>query len=94
MISATRTMLTCHWSARRIQRYLDADPAAPLPPEQVHRLESHLKTCEKCGATAEDYRRLRRALLLFAQRHALDPAVLIRVRVRARAEQLLSQNAG
>ena len=92
MISATRKMLTCHWSARRIQRYLDADPAAPRPPEQVHRLESHLKTCEKCAATAEDCRRLRRALLLFCQRHALDPAVLIRA--RARAEHLLSQNAG
>jgi hypothetical protein len=30
MMSSLLTMLTCHWSARRIQRYLDADPAALL----------------------------------------------------------------
>jgi len=24
------TMWTCHWSARRIQRYPDADPSASL----------------------------------------------------------------
>jgi hypothetical protein len=46
MMSAIATMLTCHWSARRIQRYLDSDPATPLEPGEVRRLEAHLATCE------------------------------------------------
>ena len=41
MIKAVRTMLTCHWSARRIQRYLDADPAAQLDADEIRRLEAH-----------------------------------------------------
>ena len=35
MSGTVRQMLTCHWSAQRIQRYLDADPAAPLTPGEV-----------------------------------------------------------
>jgi len=92
MISAMTTMLTCHWSARRIQRYLDADPAALLQPEEVHRLESHLATCEKCAAAAEEYRGLRRTLLRFSQRRVLDAALLVRVRLKA--EQLLAEDVG
>lgn len=81
MMSSLATMLTCHWSARRIQRYLDADPSASLEPAEVHRLEQHLMTCEKCSAAAEEYRGVRRALSRWSQRRLADPAMTARVRL-------------
>ena len=80
MISTMRTMITCHWSARRIQRYLDADPAAPLTPGEVSRLESHLATCEKCSQVAAELRRLHRALSALPGRPMPDPAAVLRLR--------------
>lgn len=62
MIGSLREMLTCHWAARRIQRYLDADPAAPLTATSVARLEAHLTTCEKCSGLLADNRALQRSL--------------------------------
>jgi anti-sigma factor RsiW len=73
MITAARTMLTCHWSARRIQRYLDSDPAAPLRPNAVRRLEAHLAACDKCGAAAAEYRQINTALSRWALRRMPDP---------------------
>ncbi len=92
MMSSISTMLTCHWSARRIQRYLDADPAALLDPAEVQRLEAHLATCEKCASAAQEYRGLRRALLGWSRRRRPDPAVT--ARVRTAAERLLAEDAG
>lgn len=48
------TMWICHWAGRRIQRDLDADPAARLTAAELHRLETHLASCEKCATTAEE----------------------------------------
>ena len=59
---AIREMLTCHWAARRIQRYLDADPSRLLTPTSVARLEAHLSTCEKCSGLLADNRALQRSL--------------------------------
>ncbi len=56
------SMVTCRWSAHRIQRYLDGDPAAPLRPREVRRLEAHLAVCTRCSAVLEEHRRLRGAL--------------------------------
>lgn len=92
MISSLSMMLTCHWSARRIQRYLDADPAAPLEPGEVQRLEAHLATCEKCAAAAEEYRGVRRALARWSQRRMPDPAITARVRLTA--ERLMTEDTG
>ncbi len=86
------TMWTCHWAARRIQRYLDADPAAPLTPVEVRRLERHLATCAKCASTAEDFRRLQRALASWSRHRSPDPAMVARVRDTAR--QLIAEEAG
>lgn len=85
-----RTMLTCRWSARRIQRYLDADPAAPLEPAEVRRLEAHLATCEKCSGRAAEYRGLSGALARWAQRTMPDPAAVSRL--HAVAERLVAQD--
>lgn len=55
-------MITCHWSGRHIQRYLDADPAAPLTAEEVARIEGHLAICDKCTQLAAEHRALHGAL--------------------------------
>lgn len=62
MKQSLRQMITCYWSARRIQRYLDADPSAPLTPGEVARLEAHLAICDRCSQVAEEHRILHKAL--------------------------------
>ncbi len=81
MISTVTTMLTCHWSARRIQRYLDADPSAALDPTEIRRLEEHLALCAKCSAAAEEYRGLARVMARWSQRRVPDPAIAARIRL-------------
>ncbi|WP_149361904.1 zf-HC2 domain-containing protein [Lolliginicoccus suaedae] len=68
MIRTLATMLACHWSAHRIQRYLDRDPAAPLTADETHRLESHLAQCERCQGLADEYRFLHGAVGTWARR--------------------------
>ncbi len=80
MTGTLRQMVTCHWSARRIQRYLDADPAAPLTPGEIARLEGHLATCEKCTDVVAEHRALHRALSLWSSGTAVDPRSVDRLR--------------
>lgn len=79
MISSIRTMLTCHWSARRIQRYLDHDPSAVLAPGEVRRLEEHLAICEKCTKVAAEHQGLKRALARWSGQQPPDPQSLARL---------------
>lgn len=72
MIRAIRIMVTCHWSARRIQRYLDSDPAALLDPSEIRRLEAHLAECDKCRAAAIEFRQIDTALSRWALRRMPD----------------------
>lgn len=80
MTGTLRQMLTCHWTARRIQRYLDADPAAPLTPGEIARLEEHLATCERCTRVAFEHRALHRALSVWSGGTPVDPRSVDRVR--------------
>ncbi|WP_372735352.1 zf-HC2 domain-containing protein [Nocardioides sp.] len=80
MTTAIRQMLTCHWTARRIQRYLDADPAAPLTPGEVTRLEQHVATCERCTEVMREHRVLHRALSLWSGQRPVDPDQVDRMR--------------
>ena len=66
MIRAARMVVTCHWSGRRIQRYLDADPAAPLDVDEIRRLEAHLAMCERCKAAENEFRQINTALSRWA----------------------------
>ncbi len=91
MMSSITTMLTCRWAGRRIQRYLDADLAAPLEPGEVRRLQAHLATCRKCSAAAEEYRGLARILRRWAQHRGPDPAMVARVRLGA--ERVMAEDA-
>jgi len=86
-----KTMLTCHWPARRIHRYLDADPAAPLRLAEIQRLERHLAVCARCAGVIADYRGLQRVFATWSRRQLPDAAVVARVRIaceRAIAEDV------
>ncbi len=61
-VSKISTLVTCHWTGRRIQRYLDADPAAPLDAAEIARLEAHVDECERCATASREFRMLRGAL--------------------------------
>jgi len=73
MIGALVTMVTWRWSARRIQRYLDSDPAAALDRGDIMRLEAHLAECQRCTTVAADYRQIDSALSRWAARRMPDP---------------------
>lgn len=62
MITNIRMMITCHFTARRISRYLDADPSAPLTTGEIHRLEDHLTKCNRCQTAMSQYRSIAAAL--------------------------------
>lgn len=79
MISYIRAMITCRWAARRLSQYLDADPAAPLDPTELRRLEAHLATCERCTAVLADYTNLSRALAGWTQHRTPDPGSVARM---------------
>ena len=79
MISTVRMMLSCHFTARRIQRYLDADPAAPLDPAEIGRLEAHLAECARCSAAADDFRAMRWAMLRLSRLVGPDPRAVDRL---------------
>lgn len=80
MITSLRMMWNCHWSARRIQRYLDADRGVPLTHVETRRLEQHLAVCQRCEALAEEHRVLRRLLAHLAGRDRPDPSSVSRLR--------------
>lgn len=79
MITSLRRMVTCGWSARRIGRYLDNDPSAPLTEDEVRRLEGHLAICERCATATADQRALRHALGRWSQRRLPDDEALSRM---------------
>lgn len=89
-MTSIRAMLACRWSARRIQRYLDADPSAPLGPAEVRRLEAHLATCQRCAGDAADQRALRRALARWSRARMPDQHAV--ERLRQVAEDLIAQD--
>lgn len=80
MSGAIRQMLTCHWSGRRVQRYLDADPSAPLTPGEITRLEEHLATCARCDEVLRQHRVLHRALSMWSGHRPEDSAATERLR--------------
>lgn len=81
MKQSLRQMITCHWSARRIQRYIDADPWAPLAPNEVARLEAHLAICDKCAQVAGEHRILHKALSRWSGAPVDDDAAVQRLQV-------------
>lgn len=91
MITNLRSMLTCRWAARRIQRYLDSDPSGRLDPTEVERLEAHLAECGRCTGRVEEYRALSAALRRWSVQLVPDPALV--ARMREEAERLIVQGS-
>lgn len=73
-------MITCHWSGRHIQRYLDADPAALLTGDEVARIEAHLAICDKCTQLAAEHRALHGALSRLIGEAGTDAESVARLR--------------
>ena len=80
MIRSLSMMLTCHWSASRIDRYLDGDPSVPLGEDEVQRLERHLRECARCAATVTEARAIHSSLRRLAERSRPDEGSVARVR--------------
>ena len=55
-------MPECHWVRAHLIRYLDRDPSAPMSPEELARLETHIAICDRCSAISKDYRETSQAL--------------------------------
>lgn len=79
-LTTVRSMVTCRWTARRLSRYLDADPAAPLTPGEVARLEAHLAECTRCTRALAGQRAVVRALAGWGHRRPVDPEAVDRAR--------------
>lgn len=79
MMTMVRRMVTCRWAARRIQRYLDADPAALLEPAEIARLEAHMADCARCTGRATEYRVLAKSLRSWSDSHPPDAGIVARL---------------
>lgn len=79
MIAGICGMLSCHFTARRLQRYLDVGPSAPLDPVEIDRLEAHVVECVRCASAVEDFRSMRGAMLRLSRFVAPDPAAVARL---------------
>ncbi len=90
MITGIRRMLSCRFTAKRLQRYLDADPSAPLDPAEIRRLEAHLAECARCTAAVEDFRAMRGAMFRLARLVGPDPAAV--ARLHRAVDQLLEED--
>ncbi len=91
MITGLGELLACHFTARRLQRYLDADPAAPLTATEVRRLEAHLADCDRCSSAAADFRSMRWAMLRLSRLVGPDPAAV--QRLHSTVDQLLEEDS-
>jgi anti-sigma factor RsiW len=83
-------MLSCHFTAKRLQRYLDADPAAPLDPAEIRRLETHLAECDRCSSAASEFRSMRWAMLRLSRLVGPDPAAVQRLHLAV--DELLEED--
>lgn len=90
MITAVGRMLSCHFTAKRLQRYLDADPSAPLEPAEVRRLEAHLAECDRCASAVADFRSMRWAMLRLSRLVGPEPAAV--QRLHRAVDQLLDED--
>ena len=70
---------TCWWAARRLDRFVDADPSARLSSTEVSRIEQHAATCRRCARDLAERRAVREALHDLDSRRLTDGAALERL---------------
>ena len=76
MVSAMR----CRWTGRRLQRYIDMDPAAELSEGEIARVRAHLAECERCTSSVADYTKMKSALHWLGDLKTPDEGSLSRLR--------------
>jgi anti-sigma factor RsiW len=74
--------MRCKWTARRLQQYIDMDPAAKLTGGEITRVRAHLAECEKCSSTVADYKKISKTLRWLGDTNAPDEASLSRLMVK------------
>lgn len=84
MISRIAFAMRCKWTTRRLQRYIDMDPAATLSAQDIIRVRAHLAECEKCSTSVDDYKRMNIALRWVGKNTAPDESSLERLREKLR----------
>jgi anti-sigma factor RsiW len=72
--------MRCKWTNRRLQRYIDMDPAAKLSEDEITRVRAHIAECERCTSSVEDYTKMKSALHWLGDLKAPDEDSLSRLR--------------
>jgi anti-sigma factor RsiW len=74
--------MRCKWTARRLQQYIDMDPAAELSEKEITRVRGHLTECEKCSTSVADYKKISKTLRWFGDNNAPDETMLNRLKLK------------
>ena len=74
--------LRCKWTSRRLQQYIDMDPAAELSEREITRVRAHLTECEKCSSSVADYKKISKTLRWFGDNNAPDETMLNRLKLK------------
>jgi anti-sigma factor RsiW len=74
--------LHCKWTARRLQQYIDMDPAAKLSEGEITRVRAHLAECEKCSTSVADYKKISKTLRWIGESNVPDQTTLNRLKLK------------
>jgi anti-sigma factor RsiW len=72
--------MRCKWTARRLQQYIDMDPAAELSEGEITRVRAHLAECEKCSTSVTDYTKINKTLRWMGESNVPDEMTLNRLK--------------
>ncbi|MDO8732661.1 MAG: zf-HC2 domain-containing protein [Actinomycetota bacterium] len=88
-MKSARQMIECRRTARRLQRFLDRDPSAPLSDMDRQRVQAHLAVCERCSGLAREFEDLHNSLRHYGQSSEPTPESVDRV--KAAVERALAK---
>ncbi len=74
--------LRCKWTTRRLQQYIDMDPAAKLSEGEITRVRAHIAECEKCSTSVADYKKISKTLRWLGESSVPDEATLNRLKLK------------
>lgn len=76
--------LECRRTAKRLMRFLDRDPSAPLTDEDRERVRIHLDECRKCASIAEEFTLLHDELRTLGDAVEVPPESISRIKQAVR----------
>lgn len=74
--------LRCKWATRRLQQYIDMDPAVELSKKEITRIRAHLAECARCSTMVADYKKISKTLRWLGESSAPDEATLSRLKLK------------